>query len=89
MSNKPKLKGATPLLVLNANKEFASLEATNPETAMDLLFEILCSGMTQATVAVMMAVDRMRRTRPEIYRQYIDHIDRALRRAASDMMNMN
>ena len=79
MSNKPKIQGAKPLLTLKANNEYASLEVSKqPVKAMDLLFEILCAGMTQATVVVMMAVERIRQTRPEIYQQYIDHINRAL-----------
>lgn len=78
MSNKPKIQGAKPLLTLTANNELACLEVSNPIKAFELLYETLCDQKTQATMCIMMAVERLRQCNPDIYQDYQDHIARAL-----------
>lgn len=84
MSNKPKIRGAQPLLTLEANNEFAVLSTTNATKAFDLLYECLCGEMTQAAMCIMMAIERLRQCEPAKYQNYIDHINRALMRGAAD-----
>lgn len=85
MSNKLKIKGAKPLLSLTANNEFAALEVSNPIKAFELLYEALCDQKTQATMCIMMAVERLRQCNPEIYQGYQEHIARALMAAGVSM----
>lgn len=85
MSNKPKIKGAKPLLALEANNEFAMLSITDTTKAFELLYECLCGEMTKASMCIMMAVERLRQCEPAKYQSYLNHIHSALMRGSSDM----